>query len=159
MMPTPASLLGGRPHYHDLWPLSWRRQTIGRGRTYGFIAESNAVFVPHELGEDPLGDVSNFNNEEFGYVDFLIIEDILLDSPNNDCDEFYAVKENYLFTRKITIDPFLSIYMAFGRKKVRGKHGKPDVLEGGVWGLQNNYQDLLMISAIKFIEGVALFAF
>jgi hypothetical protein len=49
------------------------------------IAESDVIFVPHELDENPPRDVPNFNSEEVGYVDFLFTEDILLNSPNNYC--------------------------------------------------------------------------
>ena len=51
---------------------------------------------------------------------------------------------------------FLSIYMVCGREKIREKHDKPDVLQGGVWGLQVNHQDLLMISDVTFIAGCCL---
>ena len=43
--------------------------------------------------------------------------DILSDSHNNDCDEFYTDEKNYMFTKETTVDPFLSIFMARGREK------------------------------------------
>jgi hypothetical protein len=55
--------------------------------------------------------------KELGYVDFLGVDDILSDSHNSNCDEFYADEENYMFTRETTVDPFLSIFMARGREK------------------------------------------
>jgi hypothetical protein len=42
--------------------------------------------------------VPNFDDEDLGYVDFLDIDDILLDYHNNDSNEFYADEENYMFT-------------------------------------------------------------
>jgi hypothetical protein len=61
-------------------------------------------------------EVSNYNEEEDEYVDFLGVENIL-NSHNNDVDEFYAGEKNYMFTRESVVDPFLSIFMACGREK------------------------------------------
>ena len=72
------------------------------------------------------------------------------------CDEFYADEENYMFTRETTTDPFLSIFMACGRKKTRGKHGKHEVWQAGMWGLQNNHHNLPMIKNIMFVVGCCL---
>jgi hypothetical protein len=69
-----------------------------------------------EVDEGLSGEVSNYNEEEVEHVDFLGVEDIL-NSPNNDVDEFYTDEENYMFIREVTIDPFLSIFMACGREK------------------------------------------
>ena len=66
----------------------------------------------NEVDEDLPGVEPNFNDKELGYVDFFGVEDILSDSHNNDCDEFYADEENYKFTREIMTDSFLSIFMA-----------------------------------------------
>jgi hypothetical protein len=62
------------------------------------------------------GEVSNYNEEEVEYVDFLGVEDIL-NSPDNDVDEFYTDKKIYIFTREVMADPFLSIFMARGKEK------------------------------------------
>ena len=70
-----------------------------------------------KVDENLLGELPNFNDEELGYVDFLGIYNILSDSHNNDCDEFYVDGENYMFTRETMTDPFFSIFMACGRKK------------------------------------------
>ena len=67
-----------------------------------------------EVNEGLSGEVPNYNEEEVEYVDFHGVENIL-NSPNNDFGEFYADKENYMFTKKIMADPFLSIFMAQGR--------------------------------------------
>jgi hypothetical protein len=48
-----------------------------------------------EVDEDLPGEVPNFSDEELGYVDFLAIDDIFLDSHNNDCDECFVDEENY----------------------------------------------------------------
>jgi hypothetical protein len=95
--------------------------------------------------------VPNFDDEDLGYVDFLDIDDILLDYHNNDSNEFYADEENYMFTSEITTNPFLSIFMACGREKEQGKQGKPKVLQGEVWDLQNNHHNLPMIKSIMFV--------
>jgi hypothetical protein len=44
-----------------------------------------------EVDEGLSGEVSNYNEEDGEYVDFLGVEDIL-NSPNNDVDEFYIHK-------------------------------------------------------------------
>jgi hypothetical protein len=49
--------------------------------------------------------VSNYN-EEVEYVDFLGVEDIL-NSHNNDVDEFYTDDENYMYTRESVVAPRL----------------------------------------------------
>jgi hypothetical protein len=67
-----------------------------------------------EVDEGLSSEVSNYNEEEVEYVDFLGVEDIL-DSPNNDVDEFYTDEDNYMFLREVTTDSFLSIFMARGR--------------------------------------------
>jgi hypothetical protein len=59
-----------------------------------------------EVDENPLGELPNFNDGELGYVNFLDIYNILSDSHNNDCDEFYVDEENYMFTRETMTDPF-----------------------------------------------------
>ena len=79
------------------------------------------VFIDEEFeqrDEYLLVEVPNFN-DEVGYIDFLGIDDILLNPPNNDCDEFYMVDENDIFTRETMTDQFLSIFMACGREKVK----------------------------------------
>jgi hypothetical protein len=43
--------------------------------------------------------VHSFNDEELGYVDFHGVDNILSNSHNDDCDEFYTGEENYMFTR------------------------------------------------------------
>jgi hypothetical protein len=68
-------------------------------------------------------EVPNFNGEEGDYVDFFVVEDIL-NSSNSDVGEFYADKENYMFIRETTADPFLSIFMARGREKEQEKYSK-----------------------------------
>jgi hypothetical protein len=52
-----------------------------------------------EVNKDLSGEVPNFNDEEFDYVDFLGVEDIL-NSPNNDFGELYADEKNYMFIGK-----------------------------------------------------------
>ena len=84
-----------------------------------------------EVDEGLLGEVSNYNEEEVEYVDFLGVEDIL-NSPNNDVDEFYTDEENYIFIREVTTDPLLSIFMACGREKEQDKYGKSEELTNGV---------------------------
>jgi hypothetical protein len=95
-----------------------------------------------EVDEGLSGEVSNYNEEEVEYVDFLGVEDIL-NSPNHDVDEFYTDEENYMFIREVTADPFLSIFMARGREKEQEKCGKFEELTSGV-GLSrqtSNYVD------------------
>jgi hypothetical protein len=88
---------------------------------------TNDIANYEEVDEGLSGDVSNYNEEEVEYVDFLGVEDIL-NSPNNDVDEFYTDEENYMFIREATTDPFLSVFMARGREKERQKNDKPEVL-------------------------------
>jgi hypothetical protein len=90
--------------------------------------------------------VPNCNEEEVGYVDFLGVEDIL-NSHNNDVDEFYEDEENYMFTRESVVDPFLSIFMARGREKERHKHGK---------GFHDRHQGIPMMRSVTLILGCCL---
>jgi hypothetical protein len=90
------------------------------------------VVEDYEEDEDLLGEVPNYSDEELDYVDFIGVNDILLDSYNSNCDEFYADEENYMFTREAITDLFLSIFMACGREKARGKHDKHKVWQCGV---------------------------
>jgi hypothetical protein len=66
-----------------------------------------------EVDEDLPSDVPNFSDEELDDVDFLGVDDILSDSHNINCDEFYADEENYMFIKETTTNPFLSIVMAY----------------------------------------------
>jgi hypothetical protein len=70
------------------------------------------------------GEVSNYNEEEVEYVDFLGVEDIL-NSLHNDVDEFYTDKKIYIFTREVMADPFLSIFMARGKEKGQENMANP----------------------------------
>jgi hypothetical protein len=81
---------------------------------------TNDIDEYKEVDEGLSGDVSNYNEEEIGYVDFFGVEDIL-NSFNNDVDEFYTNEENYMFIKEVTTDPFLSIFMARGREKEQKK--------------------------------------
>ena len=83
--------------------------------------------------EDKIRD-SNF--EIIDYVGFLGIDNILLNFHNY--DGFCAVGKNYMFKRKLPVDPFLGIFMACEREKEREKYGKYEVLLNGVWGHHNN---------------------
>jgi hypothetical protein len=72
--------------------------------------------------EEPMDDIANYEEDDIAdykeveYVDFLGVEDIL-NSPNNDVEEFYTDEENYMFIREVIADPFKSIFMASGREK------------------------------------------
>jgi hypothetical protein len=103
-----------------------------------------------ELDEGLSGEVSNYNEEEVEYVDFLGVEDIL-NSPNNDVDEFYTDEENYMFIREVTTDPFLSIFMARGREKEQDKYGKTEELTNGVWGFHDKHRRMPMMMSVAFI--------
>jgi hypothetical protein len=70
----------------------------------------------YEKDENLPGELPNFTDDELGYIGFLCV-DVLSDSHNNDCDEFYTDEENYMFTTETMVDPFLSIFMACGREK------------------------------------------
>jgi hypothetical protein len=68
----------------------------GRARTQGEEEEPMGDIADYEEGDDGLsGEVPNYNEEEVEYIDFLGVENIL-NSPNNDLDEFYADEENYM---------------------------------------------------------------
>jgi hypothetical protein len=94
--------------------------------------------------------VPNYNEEDVEYVDFLGIEDIL-NSPNNDLGEFYLDEETYMFIRETMADPFLSIFMAYGREKEREKYGKVEYLPSDVRGFNDKHRDMLMMKSIAFI--------
>ena len=109
--------------------------------------------------EDDIADYKEVDEdllrEDVGYVDFLSVEDIL-NSPHDDYGEFYTDEENYIFTREIVADPFLSMFMAHGRKKEREKYNKPELLPSGVWSLHDNHQGMSMMKGITFIVGCCL---
>jgi hypothetical protein len=103
-----------------------------------------------EVDEGLSGEVSNYNEEEVEYVDFLGVEDIL-NSPNNDVDKFYTDEENYMFIKEVTIDPFLSIFMACRREKEQDKYGKSEELTSGVWGFHDKHRSMPMMMSVAFI--------
>ena len=83
----------------------------------------------YEKDEDLIGEVPNYCDEELCYVDFFGVDDILSDSHDSNCDDFYVDEENYMKIKETMIDLFLSIFMACGREKVEGsmastKYGK-----------------------------------
>jgi hypothetical protein len=98
--------------------------------------------------EEPTDDIADYKEVE--YVDFLGVEDIL-NSPNNDVDEFYTDKENYMFIREVTADPFMSIFMASGREKEQEKYGKFEELTSGVWGVHDRHQGIPMMRSVTLI--------
>jgi hypothetical protein len=91
------------------------------------------IFDCEEVDEDLSGEVFNYNEEEVEYVDFFGVEDIL-NSLDNDVDEFYMDEKIYMFTREVMADPFLSIFMARGKEKEQEKYGKSEELTSCVWG-------------------------
>jgi hypothetical protein len=102
------------------------------------------------IDDDFSSEVPNFNGEEGDYVDFLGIEDIL-NSLNNDVEEFYVDEENYMFIRETTADPFLSIFMAHGKEKEREKYSKSKELPSGVWGFHDKHRSMPMMKSVAFI--------
>ena len=96
------------------------------------------------------GEVPNYNEEEFDYVDFLGVRDIL-NSPNNDLGEFYSDEKNYMFTRETMVDSFLNIFMARGTEKERKKYDKVEYLPSDVWGFNDKHRDMPMMKSIAFI--------
>ena len=93
-------------------------------------------------------DIANYKEVE--YVDFLGVEDIL-NSPHDDYGEFYADEENYMFTRESVVDPFLSVFMAWGREKERQKNDKSEVLATSVWGVHDRHQGIPMMGSVTLI--------
>ena len=116
---------------------------------------TNDIAEYEEVDEGLSGDVSNCNEEEVENVDLIGVEDIL-NSLTNDVDEFYTDEENYIFMRELTADPFLSVFMACGREKERQKHGKPEVLPSGVWGVHDRHQGIPMMRSVTLILGCFL---
>jgi hypothetical protein len=84
-----------------------------------------------DVDESLSGEVSNYNEEEVEYIDFLGLKDIL-NSLDNDVDEFYTDEKTYMFTREVMVDPFLSIFMARGKEKEQEKYGKFEELTSDV---------------------------
>jgi hypothetical protein len=105
----------------------------------------------YEEDEDLPSELSNFSDEELCYIDFLGVDDILSDSHNNDCNEFYIDEKNYMFTRETNADPFLSIFMARGREKEWEKYGNPEGLPSGVWSLHDNHQGIPIMRSVTLI--------
>jgi hypothetical protein len=103
-----------------------------------------------EVDEGLSGDVSNYNEEEVEYVDFLGVEDIL-NSPNNDVNEFYTDEENYIFIREVTTDPFLSIFLTREREKEQEKYGKSKELTSSVLSFHDKHRSMPMMKSVAFI--------
>jgi hypothetical protein len=108
-----------------------------------------------DVDEDLPSEVPNLSGEDVDYIDFLGVENIL-NSPHDDYSEFYVDEENYMFTRELVVDPFLSVFMARGRENERQKHGKSDVLPSGVWGVQDIHQGIPMMRSVTLILGCCL---
>jgi hypothetical protein len=108
-----------------------------------------------EVDEGLSGDVSNYNEEDVEYIDFLGVEDIL-DSPNNDVDEFYTDEENYMFIREVSNDPFFSIFMARGREKEQKRYGKLEDLTSSVLGFHDRHRSMLKMGSVRLILGCCL---
>jgi hypothetical protein len=119
---------------------------------FGDEEPTDVIDEYEEVDEGLSGDVSNYNEEEVEYVDFLGVEDIF-NSPNNDVDEFYTDEENYMFIREVTIDPLLSIFMARGREKEQEKYGKSKELTSGVLDFHDKHRSMPMMKSIAFIMG------
>jgi hypothetical protein len=98
-------------------------------------------------------DITDYNEVE--YVDFLGVE-YILNSPNNDVDEFYRDEENYMFIREVTADPFMSIFTARGREKEQEKYGKSEELTSGVGGVHDRHQGIPMMRSVILILGCCL---
>ena len=130
---------------------------LGEEETTDDIAdhEEDDIADYEKVDEGLSDEMSNYNEEEVEYVDFLGVEDIL-SSPNNDVDEFYTDEENYLFIREVTADPFLSIFMACGGEKEREKYGKSKVLPSGVWGVHDRHQGIPLMGSVTLILGCCL---
>jgi hypothetical protein len=135
------------PMFGDLYPDE--NDQLGDEKPTDDIAEYEKV------DECLSSNVSNYNEEEVEYVDFLSVENIL-NSPTNDVDEFYTNEKNYILIRKVTVDPLLSIFMAHGRENEREKYGKSKVLPSGVWGFHDRHQGILMMRSITLILGCCL---
>jgi hypothetical protein len=108
-----------------------------------------------EVDEGLSGDVSNYNEEDVEYIDFLGVEDIL-DSPNNDVDEFYTDEENYMFIREVSTNPFFSIFIARGREKEQKRYGKLEELTSSVLGFHDRHRSMLKMGSVKLILGCCL---
>ena len=92
--------------------------------------EEDDIVDDEDVDEDLPSEVPNFNGEDVDYINFLGIDNIL--NSHDDYGEFYTDEENYMFTRESVVDPFLSVFMARGRKKERQKNGKSEILPSGV---------------------------
>ena len=96
--------------------------------------------------------MSNYNEKEVEYVDFLNVEDIL-NSPTNDVDEFYTDEKNYMFIREVTVDLLLSIFVACRREKEQGIYGKSEEWPSGVLGFHDKHRSMQMMRSVIFIVG------
>jgi hypothetical protein len=61
-----------------------------------------------------------------------------------------------MFIREVTVDLFMSNFMARGREKEQKKYGKSEELASGVCGAHDRYQDILMMRSITLILGCCL---
>ena len=105
-----------------------------------------------EVDEGISGDVSNYNEKDVKYVDFLGVKDIL-NYPTNDVDEFYTDGESYMFIREVTTDPFLSIFVAHRREKEQDIYNKSEKLPICVLGFHDKHRSMPMMRSVTFIVG------
>jgi hypothetical protein len=89
------------PMFGDLYPDE--DDQLGNEKPTNDMAKDEEYDIAEyeEVDEGISDEVSNYNEEEVKYVNFLGVEDIL-DSPNNDVDEFYTDEENYMLLREVT---------------------------------------------------------
>jgi hypothetical protein len=86
-------------------------------------------------------------------MDFLVVDNILSNSPNNDLDEFYTEEDNFMFKREEIIDPFWEIIMAHKREKVNERLMKFELSRDDEQSFQDDHHSLVVIRGVLFLLG------
>jgi hypothetical protein len=124
-----------------------------------YLSDSFALFddnsTYHVTVKSLEGKVFNFSVEPIDYVDFIGIDDILLDYSSKNCDEIHMVEKAFLSKIEKVFVSSLGILMAYGRSKAREKHNK-SIQKRGVWGFHNNHEDTPLMKSSMIIMGRGL---
>lgn len=83
--------------------------------------------ILHEFDESPKIEEFNLGVEEFGFVDFLGVDNIFSNFPDDDFNEFYTMEEDFRFMLGEIVYPFWEIFMARKREKINGSRVKNEL--------------------------------
>jgi hypothetical protein len=94
--------------------------------------------------------VFDFSVEPIDYVDFIMIDAILSNYSNQNCDAIYMVENDFLSKIERVFMSSLGILMACGKSKGREKHDK-STQQRDVLGCHDNHHGILIMRSITLI--------